>query len=265
MGASDCLTSGRLVIKDGSELGSTSYYKDAFLHAQFNIPYYAIIVLNELASARERGVAADIDEIIETLIRTELVAGSAQQKALADQARIDQENMEKWYYEQSLKSGQRDKDGKMKAFNFEGNRVQRVNETFEQRRALAEDWERKKIVTWSSCSFCDCGGGHSCHRWCSGYSQFCSIRRYFCSQFCSIRRYSNFKNCSRGTGWNIVTYGAKVYEKAKEYPNVAVLTGGLAIAGVKSVKDYMDHRQDYLKVLTVHQVLKRISCAWYIL
>lgn len=104
-GWSDCLTlmdkedpeSGLLIVKDGGTLGQTTYYKTAYYHAQFNIPYYAILVLNELAyreQNRRRNKPADIDAIIETLIRTEFVAGSKAQRKLAKKARENQKKME---------------------------------------------------------------------------------------------------------------------------------------------------------------------------
>tara|TARA_B110000008_G_scaffold32575_1_gene29009 strand:+ start:21057 stop:24272 length:3216 start_codon:yes stop_codon:yes gene_type:complete len=257
MGASDCLTSGRLVIKDGAELGSTAYYKDAFLHAQFNIPYYAIIVLNEVATAKEQGRDVDVDEIIETLTRTELVAGSAQRKALADQARLDQENMDQWYHEQSLII--RGKKGKAVGFDFEMDRIRQENEYHDEQRKLAEDWERKKILLGSAVVFAALvsatiatGGGAAIVAGAS--SAATAVGSAGSAATAMGAKAGTFVLANGGT---IMNYATKVYDKVKDYPNETVMAGGLAMAGIKYVKDYVDHRNDALKILTVHEVLKQ--------
>ena len=53
-GGSSCLTDGRLVIKDGGLLGDgAQYVQYAWETMQFNIPYYAVMILNEMASNSE--------------------------------------------------------------------------------------------------------------------------------------------------------------------------------------------------------------------
>ena len=286
MGANDCLTGGKLVIKDGSSLGSTSYYKDAFEHASFNIPYYALMVLNELAYAREHNLDTDEDVIIQNLIRTEVVAAAPMRKQIAEQAQKDAVAMDQWYHAQSLKAGQRDTQGNLQAFNFEGNRIARANARADEQKALQAAWEQKKLLLGAASLFVAAvaatvatGGVAALGTLATGTaSAAASAGTAVAGAAASAGTAVAGAAASAGAGTAVAARGAwdrrkqistavtktagyavKIVGFAAEHPKATMMAAGLAAQGADVSREYFEHRNDQLKILTVYEVLKQES------
>ena len=272
-GASDCLTNGQLVIKDGDVLGSTSYYKEAFLHAQFNIPYYAIIIINQLAVEEEEGRSPDINVIIETLLRTEVVSGSAARKQLEEQARKDVDNMQEWYNDQM-----ENPDG---TYNFGKSLVKQRNIAEENRQLLEKNWKRKKQMLATAAAFAlivgaavatggAVGAGSAIASAAStGAAAVSSTASATIasvpSAVAAVKSAATLgsvaslgKKALKGVG-TVADYGLKVTSLVAKYPDQALLAGGLAMSAATKLKLTIDHWGDATKALEVHKVLKEAS------
>jgi len=238
-GWSDCLTlmdeedpeSGLLIVKDGGALGQTTYYKTAYYHAQFNIPYYAILVLNELAYREENRAyrenldnpkPADIDVIIESLIRTEFVAGSKAQRKLAKKARENQKKMEE------LRK------------KFESMSRKEVDAILQQKIDADKAWEEKKkwlgYAALSAAAFAASGGT-------SGIAQTAAAAA------------GAAKGAAAAIG------GAATAKKAvdfvKGYPEESAMMGGLFGMGSYRFFQNFKHAQDNQVIVEVYKTLEQ--------
>lgn len=242
-GWSDCLTlmdsedptSGKLIVKDGGALGQTTYFKEAFYHAQFNIPYYAILVLNELAYREENPKPkkpADIDAIIESLIRTEFVAGSKAQKKLAEKALESQKNMK------ILKE-------KLKTMTEEEAK-QELQEEIDAKKA----WEEKKkwlgYAALSAAAFMASGGT-------SGLLQAAAAVGGAASTAAATA-------ASAVGGASLASAAATAktaMDYAKEYPEETAMMGTLFGMGGYKFYEKISHLNDAYKIVTVQDALNQ--------
>ena len=230
-GWSDCITlmdeedptSGKLIIKDGGGLGQKTYYKSAYYHAQFNIPYYAILVLNELAYREQKRLPnkpADIDAIIETLIRTEFVAGSKAQKKLAEKAIKDQNNVKK--LRETLKNLTHEE----------------ANEILKQDIDASKAWEEKKkwlgYAALSAAAFAASGG-------ISGVAQTAAAVG------------GAAKTAAAAAGG--ATAAKSALDFVKDYPEESAMMGSLfGMSGYRFYED-MTHVKDDYQILEIYRVL----------
>ena len=238
-GWSDCMTAGKLVIKDGGGFGQTTYFKEAYYHAQFNIPYYAILVLNELAHRKENPdpkKAADIDAIIENLIRTELVAGAKAQKKLAEQAIEDQKNMEIL-------------EEKMKTMNEEDAK-QELKEEINAKEAWKEKKKWLQYAALSAVVFMASGGT-------SGLAQAAAAIGGAASTAAATAATA----ASGATLATAATATATAAKTAKDfvsdYPDESAMMGTLFGMGGYKIYNEIKHWDDSYKIVIVQEVLKQ--------
>ena len=235
-GWSDCLTlmddedpeSGLLIVKDGGALGQTTYYKTAYYHAQFNIPYYAILVLNELAyreenrAYRQNGKPADIDVIIETLIRTEFVAGSKAQRKLAKKARENQKKMEE--LREKFKSMKREE----------------IDAILQEKIDADKAWEEKKqwlgYAALSAAAMAASGGT-------SGIAQAAAAAA------------GAAKGAAAAVGG--AATAKKAFDFVKGYPEESAMMGGLFGMGSYRIFQNFKHAQDNQVIVEVYKTLEQ--------
>ena len=232
-GWSDCLTlmdeedpeSGLLIVEDGGALGQTTYFKTAYYHAQFNIPYYAILVLNELAYREEKQIRnkpADIDVIIETLIRTEYVAGSKAQKKLAQKARDNQKKMEE--LREKFKTMTRDE----------------VDAIIQEKIKADNAWEEKKkwlgYAALTGVAFAASGGT-------SGIAQTAATAA------------GAAKGAAVAAGGTVTAKQA--VEFVKGYPEESAMMGGLFGMGFNRFFQNFKHSNDKQEIVEVYRTLEQ--------